>query len=897
MGLILSLQIFLRPYGTHWSAPEEETMTRPYLFPLAATVVTTVLLVMTGCGGGDNGDATTLDSVLTRTESLLDSGKDREARQTLRTHLLMQTDIRHGASAAAGFRMLADLYAASAFYDSAHVFYDKAADAYRGLAQRPHAYEMTITAGELDLRSGRPGRTRVLYEEALRLAVVFGDSASAQMLRLALVPVYAAVEDRSAENETLARLLAVARAHRDRADEARITVASGLASAGRGQHDDAASSFLRAVTLADGAGDSLLGTRALMFLGVSLDRAGQTREAIESFSMALGRSSILRYHTEISAELLVRVGNLYLRGKDTEQAARFFRATLKIAGERHDGLLEAYMMVQLGHAGLSADRAEALKKFRAAYDQFRSFGYAPGIAYALYSLGVIAEQENRLTDALQLYTAAVTEQEQCLSVREPGALFTECEHSAARFPGEDPSQALISLLLQLGRPDDAFAYQQRRNSRAFMMHLSAGEFRTGKRAEDSLLALCASQQALHRGAEWQQEWILSTAPSRMTVREDILSVLERSKVTLAECAEEIGRVAPAFLPLAEIRGERPADVQKRVPEGSALLTFIPGRRSMHIALVTPAGSTIRVSAQPPDKILRSIGDYMHVLRSQIAAGQDGSKPKAGPGLELQSLTRALYEALVLPVETLLKPGTRLFVLFPEGMQPFPVHALRRAAIPGTPWLIDRFTVLYLPSLRFPSADAHAASVPGSVTCLGFAGSSGWDVEYELRDVRFFFKDARMLFAREATFDSLRSVRSDVLHLAVDMRFGIRTPLFGSFPLSDGESPDGSRTVPLTSLVGLPPARIVLVAAISPEVPAFDPFVPLALGANGSGTIVMNAFLPSRGAKKAFGELFYTALLQGVSAEEAVRKAQQQMIAGKQFSTPASWGAFMVWGGR
>jgi CHAT domain-containing protein len=60
---------------------------------------------------------------------------------------------------------------------------------------------------------------------------------------------------------------------------------------------------------------------------------------------------------------------------------------------------------------------------------------------------------------------------------------------------------------------------------------------------------------------------------------------------------------------------------------------------------------------------------------------------------------------------------------------------------------------------------------------------------------------------------------------------------------------------------------------------------------------MDAVLPSRGAKKAFGELFYTALMQGMSAEEAVRKAQREMIAGKQFSTPAAWGAFMVWGGK
>ena len=78
---------------------------------------------------------------------------------------------------------------------------------------------------------------------------------------------------------------------------------------------------------------------------------------------------------------------------------------------------------------------------------------------------------------------------------------------------------------------------------------------------------------------------------------------------------------------------------------------------------------------------------------------------------------------------------------------------------------------------------------------------------------------------------------------------------------------------------------------------FDPYVPFAFGANGSGTIVMNVVLPTRSAKKAFGEAFYTALLQGMSAEEAVRKAQREMIGSRQFPTPAFWAPFMVWGGK
>ena len=77
-------------------------------------------------------------------------------------------------------------------------------------------------------------------------------------------------------------------------------------------------------------------------------------------------------------------------------------------------------------------------------------------------------------------------------------------------------------------------------------------------------------------------------------------------------------------------------------------------------------------------------------------------------------------------------------------------------IPGSPWLIERFPVRVPVVAPIPFSRCNVLlQCRVSVTCLGFAGRSGWDVEYELRDVRFFFKDARMLLGREATFDTLR----------------------------------------------------------------------------------------------------------------------------------------------
>jgi hypothetical protein len=48
---------------------------------------------------------------------------------------------------------------------------------------------------------------------------------------------------------------------------------------------------------------------------------------------------------------------------------------------------------------------------------FHAFGYKPGIAYALSSLGSVAERENRFTDALKLHEAAAKAEGICPGIR------------------------------------------------------------------------------------------------------------------------------------------------------------------------------------------------------------------------------------------------------------------------------------------------------------------------------------------------------------------------------------------------------------------------------------------------------------------------------------------------
>lgn len=862
-------------------------------------LVVSVFLVVaiTGCGGGDRGERSALDSVLIRTETLIAEGREGEARGYLRDSYLNASSLWHGPSVPEGLRMLGEMYQSSARFDSAFYFYSRSREEYRNLAKRSRAYEMTSATGSLLLQMNRPQEARDLYEEALRLAIVFEDGSDARELRRALVPVYAALEERDNEQKLLAHLLTEARAGNDRVNEARVYYQTGLSLASRGEAGQAIDAYLRAVTLADQAKDSLLGVRVLMHLALAFDATGRGQDAVETFGTALQRTSTLEHNPGEYIDLLMRTGNLHMRQNKTDLALQSYHTALPLAQQGQRGLVEALCIVQIAHATVRRDRTEGLQLFRTGYDLFHAFGYKPGIAYALASLGNIAERENRFTDALKLYEAAAKAEEGIFASRAFDDLLTECELSALGSGGNDATAALVSLLLQLGKDEEAFTVQQRRNTMALTAEFSTWTYRTGNPAVDTLLTESNQQRSMYCGAERELEHLISSRPGNKEFMRDIHTVLQSSGERVQECLQEIQRKRPDLAPIVGGGEVRIADLQKSLPEKTALLSFLPGRRSWYTSVVTRNDAVLEVSGKSTAEVLQTAQEYLQTLRDRVAEADSLGDRYTDLEKRLRNNARTLYEALILPVDYMLRSGMRVLVQFPPDMPVIPVHALRRGTSSGSPYLIEKYDVQYVPAVQTITARAPAPGPVQSVTCMGFAGTTNWDVEYELRDVRYFFKDARMLFGRDAVMDTVRTLRSDVFHLAADLQIGIKAPLLGSLILSDGVSRSGNRRVPLASLTGLPPNRLVIISNLSPVPRAVPPGLPFVFAANGSEGMIINAVPPLRGAKKVFNEYFYTALQTGASPAEASRTAQLQMIEDKDVSGQHHWAPFLYWRGQ
>jgi CHAT domain-containing protein len=222
----------------------------------------------------------------------------------------------------------------------------------------------------------------------------------------------------------------------------------------------------------------------------------------------------------------------------------------------------------------------------------------------------------------------------------------------------------------------------------------------------------------------------------------------------------------------------------------------------------------------------------------------------------------------------------------------PIHALRKGG-QSTQYCIEQFPISYLPSLAMLSSRVATTAV-NDIVGMGHPGTTAWDVEYELRDIRAFYKDARLYFGPQALLTTLRREHGDVLHLALDLRYSTHSPENSCVILSDAKVRGIPKETLWGELQGTTPFPTVIVSHLRADSINIDQLLPSLFLVNGSSTVIVNALPLSRKAKKFFGEIFYTTLLAGKSTESAYRQALLEMIRNKEYASPYMWAPFLLW---
>jgi tetratricopeptide (TPR) repeat protein len=870
-------------------------MPRSSLFPHLVVGIIVAALACAGCGNEQSPEQLRADSALTAGKSAIVRDDYRTGREQILAALALDEGLNRRARVAEETSLMGDIAAAGASFDSAFSWYGLSFRDFKGLADRSGARDITLRMAGLRRKMGEERKAFTMYVEALRLARVFHDDEGVRDIQWAMLPCARALDENEQESDIIRELLQGYTSAGDVAHQAAVFLAWGDGKFARHSYDRGAEDYLRALMLADQARDSSLAVRAALRLAMAFEGAGRLRDALTNYAECLKRSDRTRGAAEIRLEALIRVGNLYLRGRQFAEAVRFFKAALSSARASGNSVAEGYLLLQLGDCEAESSRESALRNYKAGLDLFKAIGSPAGMAYSSLCLGNLFLRNNQPADALGYFKRGVEQTESVIASRPDDDLFLSCEQAyigARRTPWYDEA---IDILLQLGRYDEAFWYADRRNNRDLHSVLGALEAQPRNDSLRVLLDSYRDARAREIGAERQ---CLELAAGRGKVTELVTRARaerEDAFTAMNNAAELVARRDRAFEPFVRVASVGLTEAGKALPAGTALVEHVMTRRSLYAFVVTNAKSGVYVAAFEKDRVFDLSREFVDLLRLREAYA-DSSRPRQSAiESRLRELNLPLYEAFIQPIEGAIAGVSDLNVVLPREVTGLPLHALARPMQRTGGFVAEQHAVSYLPSASSLLLPRVRPGQVKEVVGVGCPGGTSWDVEYELRDIRAFYKGVRLYFDQQATLATLQKENEDLLHLALRFQFNDPRPGNSFVVLSDGESAESIKRIPLGELLSLPPVTAIVVSDLDEHRLGIRPSEPYLFLANGTQEIVFTSTVPSRKAKKYFGEIFYTTLLAGADVRTAYRKAQLEMIRTADYASTFTWAPFFLWG--
>ena len=195
-------------------------------------------------------------------------------------------------------------------------------------------------------------------------------------------------------------------------------------------------------------------------------------------------------------------------------------------------------------------------------------------------------------------------------------------------------------------------------------------------------------------------------------------------------------------------------------------------------------------------------------------------------------------------------------------------------------------------MRFRATEAARVN---HVVALGDPSGKNWSIDYELRDIRSFFKEATIFIGKEASWDNLKGVKADVLQISTDFLLGEGESPLGVLALAKDQTPEEIAKIPFDQLTQIQSSPIVLLSNQYGQGLGLSSIHALVLRINGSSDVFLNAWFSDRKTAKFFSEFFYTHLANGLAPGDAYRQALLNLIRTREVSHPHSWGQFFHFG--
>jgi len=847
-------------------------------------IVVLWMLAAFGCGREETPIERRVREYAKEAEDALTRGDLHESRAHRMAALQLAEQLEDQAVVGEHSLALAMLFMQSARFDSAALLIARAKEAYASQGDKEGARAAVLAQARLYRMRGEDRQALQLLQEQARLEEAVGEVYGARRLKEAMLPLCITLYDTSLEHRVQTELQEAYGQENNVKGVALLRRTAGVSLLQRSEFDEALRAFGDALALAESEHDSLLVIELHQWRAVAYEKMGKRADAFAAFTAGLKLTDLTRGSASLREEMLMRVGNIYLRHNQRERARTFFTTALKSAIARGNKLLEGYAVLQLAHC--SRQTADAPAMYRAAAELLESTDVLWARVYANACLGYVALSQKNIGEALSAFRSAAQD-ELLIPQREPFDVFVDCEQTLSTLEQTTPPEILTELLLQLQSYDEAFLWAERQRRRELLHMYNAMTPRTGNARVNEAVEIFAHLRhntigTLNALAEAGTAYdVFASFGPELRTR------LAAARRRMAHAGDSLAEAFPRMSALFTFEPASLKEIQRALPDGAALVLLFPTRRALYHLVLTNRALVPSIGATGSADLKSMVNDYAR----RIAAATH-VRDQQGTSLQrLRELSSRLYSVLVRPAERAAQGTQRLIFLLPEDYPLIPLHALQAEGQRGA-YVVQRFAVQYATDTDMLRFERPPLKLYPRVVGFGNPGRSAVDVEYEVRDAKAFFREAKLLLGREAIWGALQRESGDFLHAALELHLHADHPGASAIVLKDVAGYAGTQAVPMGELFALPPFNTILLSSVQES--GVPPAVVRILKMNGTASVVTNSAMPSRKVKKLFNEGFYAHLLRGAAVDVAYRNALLEMLKHPEHAQPWQWGVFFLW---
>ena len=839
---------------------------------------------------------------------------------------------------------IGEIYAALGQYDEALEYCQEALSVVKSVGYSLFEGRILHTMGTIFVDLGQYAKGLDYSQQAQSIQLQLGDSEGMGGSLNNIAVAYYGLGRFEDALDYCQRALAIRQTIGDRKGESESHSNMGIIYAHLGRYEDALDHLHQAVNVQRG-----IGLRAAE--GASLSNIGFVYEQLEQYDEALDYlEEALTVRQEIGdrageGTTLNNIGIVHGGLGDYEKALDFFEQALTVAKEVKDPRGEGICLSNIGYIYFSLkEYEEALDYYEQALSVHQKIGDRRGAGTTLNNIGMIHGNLGKHEEALPYYeeslriaqgsgdraAAGITlnnlgsvyremgRREEALAYYEQAIAVIETMRSEITVEELKSSLVagkgyvydhIISLLVQMGRPDEAFYYIQRAKARTFLDQLA--NVRVDPRATDDQALLAREQELL--GEIRALEAMLSGRGDFATLSlddaargspppltgEQRIEARERMEAAYRDYEQVLTQIKltnPQYASMRSVQASTLITVQQTLPPDVTLLEYYVGPSQTLAFVITRDDFHATKIATTQDALYAEIESFDTEIQESLAG-----IPKS---------MQNLYDLLIAPVEDLLE--TDALMIAPHSV----LHYLSFGALHnGEHYLVEDYDIAYLPSasvLRYVLENARPPSVPPSGGeerggLLALANPEVAGAPYlnhavaETEAVATLF-DAQPITGSDATETQLVSQASQagLVHVAAHGEFNPVAPQFSRIYLAPDDENDGYLEVREVFNLELPQTDLVTLSACETqlgELSAGDELVGLSRAFIYAGTpsLVASLWSVDDESTRFLMERFYGYLKEGRGKAAALRQAQLDTMAQEEWASPYYWAAFTLIG--